>query len=264
MTETDPAANHLHVTREERIALVTFNRPERRNAFDLAMWRRLKEIMEMLSTEDDLRCVVLRGSGGAFSAGADISAFASERGSREAEDRYATMLHESMQSIRLCRHPVVAQIEGICLGGGAGIATMCDFRVGGENIRFGITARNLGIWYPYAEIDPIIQMVGTGVVAEILIEGRIFNGTEAYAKGLLSRVVADAEVAREAMALAHRIGEGSPLSARFHKAAIRKLRGPLPLTAEEELAVNDFALTEDFQNAARAFLAKEKPRFVGR
>jgi enoyl-CoA hydratase len=264
MAEPHQTDTHLTVTREDVIAIVTFNRPERRNAFNLAMWRRLKEIMEALSADEALRCVVLRGAGGAFSAGADISAFATERGSRDAEDRYADMLHESMQSIRLCRHPVVAQIEGICLGGGAGIATMCDFRVGGETIRFGITARNLGIWYPYAEIDPIIQMVGTGVVAEILIEGRIFNGHEAYAKGLLSRVVPDAKVAEEAMALARRISEGSPLSARFHKAAIRKLRGPLPITPEEDRAVNDFAQTEDFQNAARAFLAKQKPRFVGR
>ncbi len=264
MTEPQSTENHLIVTREDMVAIVTFNRPERRNAFNLAMWQHLKVIMETLSADEGLRCVVLRGTGGAFSAGADISAFATERGSRAAEDLFGDVLHDSMQSIRLCRHPVVAAIEGICLGGGAGIATMCDFRVGGENIRFGITARNLGIWYPYAEIDPIIEMVGTGVAAEILIEGRIFNGNEAYAKGLLSRVVADAEVAAEAMALARRICEGSPLSARFHKAAIRKLRGPLPITPAEERAVNDFAATEDFKNAARAFLAKEKPRFVGR
>ena len=262
---TFPLHPNLPVARSGDIATVTFDRPARRNAFDLAMWRGLQATMQALSADETLRCVVLRGAGReAFSAGADISAFADERGSRAQEDVYAAVLHTSMQSIRLCRHPVVALIHGWCVGGGAGIATMCDFRVGGENIRFGITARNLGIWYPYAEIDPIIQMVGTGVVAEILIEGRIFNGTEAYAKGLLSRVVADAQVAAEAMALARRIGEGSPLSARFHKAAIRKLRGPLPITPEEDRAVNDFAATEDFQNAARAFLAKQKPRFVGR
>ncbi|HUA78107.1 MAG TPA: enoyl-CoA hydratase-related protein, partial [Acetobacteraceae bacterium] len=153
---------------------------------------------------------------------------------------------------------------GACIGGGAGIATMCDFRVGGEGIRFGITARNLGIWYAYAEIDPILSLVGSGVAAELLIEGRIFNGREAYEKGLLSRVVPDREVAAEALALAQRIAEGSPLSARFHKQAIRRLRGPLPLTAAEEAEANGFAETEDFQNAFRAFLAKQKPRFVGR
>ncbi len=201
----------LAVTRHDNVAIVTFDRPERRNAFDLAMWAGLQAIMEALSNDGGLRCVVLRGAGTeAFSAGADISAFEAERGTRELEDRYAAQLHTSMQSIRLCRHPVVAMIFGYCLGGGAGIATMCDFRVGGESSRFGITARNLGIWYPYAEIDPIVQMAGIGVVAEILIEGRIFSGREAYEKGLLSRVVPDAEVEREAMALARRVAEGSP------------------------------------------------------
>jgi enoyl-CoA hydratase/carnithine racemase len=256
---------NLPVTRQDDIAIVTFARQEVRNAFNLAMWCGLQDTMEALSAEDGLRCVVLRGAGEeAFSAGADISAFATERGTRALEDVYAQVLHTSMQSIRLCRHPVVAMIRGFCLGGGAGIATMCDFRVGGEGIRFGITARNLGIWYPYAEIDPIIQTVGTGVVAEILIEGRIFNGREAYEKGLLSRVVADDAVEAEAMALAGRIAQGSPLSARFHKAALRALRGPLPITPEQDLAVNGFVETEDFQAAFRAFIAKRKPVWQGR
>lgn len=259
-----PHHPNLKLSRDADIATVTFDRPEVRNAFNLAMWRGLQVTMDALSADDTLRCVILRGTGDVFSAGADIAGFAAERGTPEQEDVYAIALHEGMQSIRLCQHPVVAQIEGICLGGGAGIATMCDFRVGGENIRFGITARNLGLWYPYAEIDPIIQMVGTGVVAEILIEGRIFNGREAYEKGLLSRLVPDAEVAAESLALARRIATGSPLSARFHKAALRKLRGPLPITEAEDKAVNAFSQTEDFRNATAAFLAKRKPVWTGR
>ncbi|MBS0559970.1 MAG: enoyl-CoA hydratase/isomerase family protein [Proteobacteria bacterium] len=264
MNETSPDPRLL-VERHGTIAVVSFNRPEAFNAFDLAMWRGLQTIMERLSEDESLRCVVLRGAGTkAFSAGADITAFPEERGTREREEEYAHVLDASMQSIRLCTHPVVAMIMGHCLGGGAGLATMCDFRVGGESIRFGITARNIGLWYPYAEIDPIIRMVGTGVAAEILIEGRIFNGREAYEKGLLSRVVADTAVEHEAMALAQRISEGAPLSARFHKAAIRRLRGPLPVTAEDERAASDFMETEDFKNACQAFIAKRKPVFTGR
>ena len=209
--------------------------------------------------------MVLRGAGDkAFSAGADIGAFATERGSDEREAEYAHVLDESMQSIRLCQHPVVAMIMGHCLGGGAGIATMCDFRVGGESLRMGITARNLGVWYPYAEIDPIITLAGTGVASEMLIEGRIFTGREAYEKGLLSRLVADEAVEQEALSLAGRIAAGAPLSARYHKAAIRRLRGPLPVTREEEAASSGFTRTQDFQDACRSFLAKEKPVFKGR
>lgn len=255
---------HIVVSRHAATGIVTLNRPAVRNALNLPMWDELKNAMRKLSADDGLRCVVVRGAGGNFSAGADIKSFATERGTRAHEDRYAQVLHESMQSIRLCQHPVVAQIEGVCIGGGAGIASMCDFRVGGEGIRFGITARNLGIWYPYAEIDSLIQIAGTGVAAEILIEGRIFTGREAYEKGLLSRVVPDEVVEAEAMALAERIGTGSPLSARFHKAALRKLRGALPITPEEELTANAFVETEDFRNAARAFTEKRKPSFVGR
>jgi enoyl-CoA hydratase/carnithine racemase len=260
-----PLHPQLPLARDGAIATVTFDRPAVRNAFDLGMWQGLQATMEALSAEETLRCVVLRGAGTeAFSAGADIAAFAAERGTRAKEDHYATVLHGAMQSIRLCRHPVVALISGWCIGGGAGIATMCDFRVGAEGARIGITARNLGIWYPYAEIDPIIQLVGTGVAAELLIEGRIFTGREAYEKGLLSRLAPDAAVAAEAMALAGRIAEGSPLSARFHKAALRRLRGKLPLSPAEEAEANGFAETEDFRNAAAAFLAKRKPQWQGR
>ena len=141
---------------------------------------------------------------------------------------------------------------------------MCDFRVGGESMKMGITARNLGVWYPYAEIDPIITLAGTGVASEMLIEGRIFSGREAYEKGLLSRVVADDQVTTQAMALASRVASGAPLSARYHKAAIRRLRGPLPVTRQEELASSDFTKTEDFQNACRSFMAKQPPVFQGR
>jgi enoyl-CoA hydratase len=255
----------LTVSHDGTIAIVTFNRPERRNAFDLSMWRGLHAIMQRLSADDDLRCVVLRGAGDkAFSAGADIGAFPAERGSDEREAEYAHVLDESMQSIRLCQHPVVAMIMGHCLGGGGGIATMCDFRVGGEGMRMGITACNLGVWYPYAEIDPIVTLAGSGVASEMLIEGRIFNGREAYEKGLLSRVVPDGLVESEALGLARRIAAGAPLSARYHKAAIRRLRGSLPVTREEEAATSGFTRTEDFQNACRAFVAKERPVFRGR
>lgn len=256
---------HIRTERHGEIAVVVFDRPEKRNAFDLAMWRTLEATMNRLSADTALRCVVLRGAGAeAFSAGADISAFEAERGTREKEDLYGETVHRGMQSIRACIHPTVAMIRGVCIGGGAGIATMCDFRVGGEGIRFGITARNLGIWYPYSEMDPVVQICGAAVAAEIFIEGRIFSGVEAYQKGLLSRVVADDRVEEEAMALAARVAEGAPLSARFHKRAIAALRGRIPVTPEEEAAVNDFVLTEDFQNAFRAFLAKRKPVFHGR
>ncbi len=255
----------IRISRDGPIATVTFDRAEVRNAFDLAMWSALHVAMDALSAEERLRCVVLRGAGtAAFSAGADIHAFATERGTPEQEARYAAIFHAAMQAIRLCRHPVVAMITGHCLGGGAGIATMCDFRVGGEGIHFGITANRMGLWYPHAEIEPILALAGSGVLAEMLIEGRIFSGREAYEKGLLSRVVPDDDVEAEAMALAGRIAAGAPLAARFHKAAIRALRGSLPVSAEAQAEAAGFVQTEDFREAVRAFAERRPPRFVGR
>ncbi len=255
----------LALAYEGSVATVTFNRPDVHNAFDLSMWGGLRDTMNALSARDELRCVVLRGAGTrAFSVGIDIAAMREERGTPENEAIFARVFDEAMQSIRLCRHPVVALIMGHCLGGGAGIATMCDFRVGGEGIRFGITANRMGLFYPYAEIDPLIRLVGAGVATEILIEGRILDGREAHEKGILSRLAPDADVEAEAHALASRIAEGSPLAARFHKQAIRRLQGKLPVSEQDERAASDFTKTEDFRDACAAFLDKRAPRFRGR
>jgi enoyl-CoA hydratase len=255
----------IGLSRDGEIATVLIDRAEKRNALDLPMWIALRETFEALSADESLRCVLVRGAGEeAFCAGADISAFAQERGTPEREEGYGRELDASFRAVRTCLHPTVAALSGWCMGGGAGIATQCDFRVGSEDTRIGIPARSLGIYYQYAEIDPILQIVGYAVTAELLIEGRVFNGREAYEKGLLSRLVPESEVQAEALAQARRIAQGSPLSARFHKRAMRTLRGELPITAEEAAAQGAFAFTEDFREAARAFLEKRRPVFRGR
>jgi enoyl-CoA hydratase/carnithine racemase len=255
----------IRTEREGEIALVTIDRPAKRNALDLAMWIALAEAMEGASADGDLRCVVIRGAGGqALSAGADIAAFATERGTPEREEVYGREISRGFQSIRRCIHPVVAACTGWTMGGGCGIATMADFRVGGPGTRMGIPARNLGLFYHYGELDPLLQSVGYYVACELLIEGRVFDGEEAYRKGLLSRLVPDDQVMAESLALARRIAEGAPLSNRFHKAALQRLRGPLPISEAELSAVNDFAYTEDFREATQAFLDRRKPVWRGR
>jgi enoyl-CoA hydratase/carnithine racemase len=255
----------IQLSRDGEIATVLIARAEKRNALELPMWIALREAFEALSADETLRCVLVRGAGEeAFCAGADIAAFAHERGTPEREAAYNRELDSSFRSVRTCLHPTVAALSGWCMGGGAGIATQCDFRVGSDGTRIGIPARNLGIFYQYAEIDPILQIAGYAVTAELLIEGRVFTGREAYEKGLLSRLVSEGEVQAEALALARRIAQGSPLSARFHKRAMRSLRGALPITAEQEAAQGEFAYTEDFRQAALAFLERRRPVFQGR
>lgn len=255
----------IRTTREGAIATVLIDRADKRNCLSLPMWVALGEALAACSADESLRAVIIRGAGEeAFCAGADIAAFATERGTPEREAVYGRELHGAFHAIRTCLHPTIAACSGWTMGGGCGIATMCDFRVGSPATRMGIPARNLGIFYAHEEIDPILQICGYAATAEILIEGRVLTGEEALAKGLLSRLVPDGAVQAEAVALAGRIAAGSPLSARFHKRAMQRLRGELPITDQDRAAEGSFAYTEDFRNAARAFLEKRRPVFEGR
>ncbi|HEY2926739.1 enoyl-CoA hydratase/isomerase family protein, partial [Piscinibacter sp.] len=163
-----------------------------------------------------------------------------------------------------CRHPVVAQIHGICVGGGLEIAGLADLRICGESSRFGVPINRLGLVMAYAEIGALIRLAGEAVALEILLEGRVFDAREALSMGLVSRVVPDDQVARVAQATAQRIAAGAPLVARWHKRFARRLRDPAPLTAAEiEEGYACFG-TEDFRIGYQAFLAKTTPEFKGK
>jgi enoyl-CoA hydratase/carnithine racemase len=159
---------------------------------------------------------------------------------------------------------VVAQIHGICVGGGLEIAGLADVRICGESSRFGAPINKLGLVMAYPEIAALVRLAGEAVALEILLEGRVFDAREAKEKGLVTRVVPDADVAAEALAAARRIADGAPLAARWHKKFARRLREPHPLSPEE--LDEGFACygTEDFAIGRRAFLAKAKPEFLGR
>ena len=253
------------VERDGAIATVILNRPEKLNALTRAMWRRLGEIIESLSADDDLRCVVLRGAGGkAFAAGADIGEFETERANRERAGVYAAEVGRAIASIQACRHPTLALIEGACVGGGLEVAAFCDMRICGESSSFGVPIKRLGLVVGYEELRGLIALVGRAATLEILLEGRVFGADEALRMGLVNRVVPDGEVEEEAYATARRIAEGAPLVARWHKRFIKRLDDPAPLTdaeLEETLACYD---TDDFRRGYQAFLAKKKPDFTGR
>ena len=173
-------------------------------------------------------------------------------------------MHATLRSLEECRHPLVAQIHGVCVGGGLEIAALCDLRICGEGSRFGVPIKNLGLTMAYAEMAPLLRLVGRAVALEILLEGRVFGAAEAKEKGLVTRVVPDAEVANEARATAERIAEGAPLVARWHKKFARRLSDPRPLSAAEADECFECFDTEDFRIGYAAFLAKRKPSFTGR
>lgn len=253
------------VERRETTAIVTLNRPDKLNVIGRAMWRDLAGAMRSLSADDDLRCVVIRGAGDeAFAAGADIAAFATERNTIEAAVAYGEGMVDTMGAIEGCRHPTIALIKGVCVGGGLELASMCDLRICGQSSRFGIPIKRLGLVMGYGELRGLLRLVGPAVALEILLEGRVFGADEAFEKGLVTRVVPDTSVEQDVWETAQRIAEGAPLAARWHKRFIRRLGDPTPLTSEEERESYACFGTEDYQTGYTSFLAKKAPQFKGR
>jgi enoyl-CoA hydratase len=253
------------VSRDGVVATVTLNRPAKLNALTKAMWGALGAALTALGGERDLRCIVLRGAGErAFSPGNDIGEFARERSNTMQARAYGAVMHATAHALAHCPIPLVAQIHGICVGGGLEIAALCDLRICGESSRFGAPIKNLGLVMAYAEMAPLVRLVGSDVALEILLEGRIFDAAEAKAKGLVTRVVPDDQVAAEAAATAARIAEGAPLVARWHKKFARRLADPTPISAAEADECFECFDTEDFRAGYAAFLAKRRPQFNGR
>jgi enoyl-CoA hydratase/carnithine racemase len=255
----------IYVTRDGPIATVVLNRPEKLNAISVAMSRRLQEVMEACDRDDDLRCVVLRGTGGrAFSVGADISEFEATRSSAAKPREYARVSYRAFHSVRACRHPVVAMIQGLCVGGGFGLAALCDLKVCGESSRFGVPIKRLGLVESHQELEAIVRAIGAGPTLEILLTGDLLDAQAAVRIGFVNRVVPDDRVEVETHAVAGKIAEGAPLAARWHKQFVYDLAAGRPLSDEERDVAYQCFDTEDFQIGYRAFLAKTTPRFVGR
>jgi len=169
-----------------------------------------------------------------------------------------------MQAVAQCTHPTVALIQGACIGGGLEIAAMCDLRICGESSRFGVPINRLGLTMGYGELQGLLSLAGRAATLEILLEGRVFDAQEAYDKGLVNRIVPDAEVEREAYATAERIAARAPLVARWHKQFVERLTPRAALAPEEW--DEGFACfgTADYREGVDAFLAKRKPQFKGR
>lgn len=251
--------------RQDSIATVTLNNPQKRNALNLEMWRSLAETFNALSADDTVRCIILRGAGDqAFSAGADIEEFPRTRLDAAHARVYSKVTQSALHAIAECRHPTVALIQGSCVGGGLEMASMCDMRICGESSKFGVPINRLGLVVSYDELRGMVALVGKAGTLEILLEGRVFGAEEAFRKGLVNRVVADDAVVAEVESTAKRISYGAPLVARWHKKFLRRLEDPAPLTEAELDEAHDCFDTEDFKTGYQAFCNKVKPVFQGR
>jgi enoyl-CoA hydratase len=253
------------VERRDDIAIATMNRPDKRNALRQADWIAVGDAFDTLGADDDVRCIVLRGGGDeAFCAGADIAGFLEERSDRRKVKAYEAATNRAFYGVRDCRHPVIAMIHGYAIGGGFELALAADLRITGESGRFGIPAKNIGLFLSHDLIQFVIDAGGRAVANEIILEGRIIGAEEAYAKNLVTRVVPDAELEDEVMKAARRIADGAPLSHRWHRRAMRRLADPRPLSKAEMEAQFDYADSEDYMAGYNAFKNREKPKFRGR
>ena len=253
------------LARDGEIATLTLDNPGKLNAIDLAMWQQLAAHLVDVAADDTVRCLVLRGAGhDAFAAGGDLEEFVTGRATLDQALHYHGQVAAALNAIADCPHPTVALIEGACIGGGLEIAGVCDLRICGESARFGAPINKLGFSMYPGEMEGLLKLAGPAVMKEILLEGRILNANEAYEKGLVTRVVPDAQVADEAYATARRICAGAPLVAGWHKQWIRRLQSGRPLNDEEKAASFAFLETEDYKEGLAAFLAKRKPVFKAR
>jgi len=196
------------VSQEDHIATITLNRPEKLNALTKDMWGRLGDVIEDLSDQRKLRCIVIKGAGDkAFSPGNDIREFETERADSQQAESYGRLMHRVLSGLRNCPIPTLAVIQGICVGGGLEIAACCDLRICGESSRFGVPINRLGLVMAYQEIAALKALVGDAVALEILLEGRVFDSREAKEKNLVTRIVSDSEVLSEGERTAKRIAD---------------------------------------------------------
>lgn len=254
----------VHVEVDRPIATVRLDGPARHNVLDIEGWKATAVAFQDLSERDDVRAIAVRGSGGrAFSAGSDIAAFADQRDAPDDVRAYSSVIAEAMEALRGCRHPTVAIIEGLCVGGGLEIAACCDLRVCGESSRFGAPINRLGLTMSHDELEPLVQLLGAGAVLEILLSGELIDADRARSFGLVNRVWPDAAVVEQGYGLVARIAAGAPLVNRWHKKFIRRLQERRPLTAEEREEAHAAFETDDYREGRSAFMEKRDPDFSG-
>jgi enoyl-CoA hydratase/carnithine racemase len=248
------------------LAILTFNRPEARNAMTWEMYDALVDACERVDRDASLRVLVLRGAGGqAFVAGTDISQF---KGFQSREDglAYEKRLDTALDRLERLTKPAIAQIEGVAAGGGCAIAVCCDLRIATPVSTFGIPiARTLGNCLSGATYSRLVDLVGPGSTKEILFTGRMLSAADALAAGLINHIVASSEISTVVRELATTIAGHAPLTIRATKEMLRRLAAQRRLTegADEDLIALCYT-SDDFREGVAAFLEKRKPVWRGR
>ena len=249
------------------IGYVKLNQPDKHNAISYAMWKAITEVMESFRDDDAVRVVVMSGEGGrAFSAGADISEFSKFR-SNEAEIKaYEAAGRAAYDAITYFPKPVIARVDGYCVGGGLAVALCADLRIATDDSRFGIPAAKLGLGYSHKSLRPLVDLVGPTYAKEILFTARRFTAAEAQRMGLVNRVLPREEIEAFVEDYAKTIAANAPLTVKACKTVVAELaKDPDDRdTALCEQVVEACFGSEDYKEGRTAFMEKRAPRFMGR
>lgn len=241
------------------VVSVTLSHPGRLNAMSRAMWRQLREVFLQLQRDPGVRAIVVCGAGGAFCAGGDISEYPDFRFDPAAlRDFHENDVWGGLAAMLDCDVPIVAQIEGACMGAGVEIASCCDIRVASSQARFGAPIAKLGFPMAPREARLVAGAVGELTARQMLLEAATFGAADMLARGFLSRVVEPGMCRIDALGCAQRMAALAPAAARMNKQTLRALRAAKPLGTPDPYAYAD---TAEHREGIQAFLEKRPPVF---
>ena len=267
-TRTVPLATAKIIAKVEGgVGWLTFNSPERRNAVSLEMWQGMADATAAFEADPEVRVVVMHGAGGkSFAAGADISEFEQHRANAEQKKRYGEISARGHQGLAGLSKPLIAMIQGFCIGGGLAIALSADLRFATPGSRFGIPAAKLGLGYDYAGLATLARLVGPSIARDILFSARFLEADEALRAGLINFVVDEADLESQVREYAGRVAANAPLTVHAAKAAMNVFErySNHPQAAELKALVDRCFDSEDYKEGRRAFMEKRPPKFTGR
>lgn len=243
------------------IARLLIDRPERRNAMTQAMWEMLPALVDDAMADDSVRVLILGSAAPAmFCAGADIGEFAQCSGDADWRVANQAAIRASQYALAHATKPVIAAIEGDCVGGGCGLAIACDLRIAAPGARLGVTPAKLGIVYSLFDTKLLVDLVGPARAKRILFTGALHGAQDALAIGLVDEIADDPMAAAET--LAQTIAANAQHSVRSSKAIIRRILDGQPDDDTETLAMFRDAFTlPDFAEGVAAFRDKRRPLF---